>query len=332
VRDSRWLHGLAATLAGLIPVAASARVDVVSAPEVLARHVVRDQAGVRLVFAGRSWDLVTDLADPSLSRLSDGAFHPMDAAEVELAVRQIASVLPDAQILVLPFPRRDVVESCTEGSIVFLSPGIQPVPREHLHATVVHELGHVVENALCPDGSPAWAEYLALRGLDPTRFDKDAAHRDRPREIFAEDFRHLHGGPLATYSGSIENESLPLPEEVAGLAAWFAQLGPATQETPVLAARDAGPVVAPNPFRAAQDGVVTVRMRPPTSEAVPLGDVVDTGGRRVRTLRATVSGTALEFTWDGRDGAGSRVASGVYFVLVRGASSPMSPARVHILR
>ena len=331
MRPSRLLH-FVAMLVALAPVAASARIDVASAPDVLARYVVRDGAGARLVFAGRSWDLVTDPTDPVLSPLSDGAFHPMEAAEVELAIREIDAALPQAQVLVLPFPRRDVVESCTEGSIVFLSPGIRPVPREHLHATVAHELGHVVENTLCPEGSTAWAEYLTLRGLEVALVDKDTAHRDRPREIFAEDFRHLRGGPLATSSGSIENQSLALPEDVAGLVAWFAQLQPAAPRASVVAAGDAALVVAPNPFRAAQDGVVTVRMQSPLPNASPIGEVFDTTGRRVRTLRGTASGAGLEFAWDGRDGTGQRVASGVYFVLVPGSPSTATPARVHILR
>lgn len=325
MRTSRWIQGLAATLAASLPVATSARVDVLSAPEVLARHVVQDKDGARLVFGGRSWELVSDPADPAISRLSDGAFHPMDALEVEAAVREITASLPDAQILILPFPRRDVPESCCEGSIVFLSPGIRSVHAEHLHATVTHELGHVLENARCADGSAAWAEYLSLRGLTGARYAKDAAHRDRPREIFAEDFRYLNGGPLAKASGSIENPSLPLPSEIDGLAAWFDRLGGEL----VRSESESESRVAPNPFRSAVDGVVTVRLQ--ISDAGgPVSDVFDAAGRRVRTLRGAVSADALEFTWDGTDEQGRRVTAGVYFVAPTSGSG--APARVHILR
>jgi hypothetical protein len=320
---------LAAVLA---PAIACARIQVIPAADVLAQSVVADKAGARLIVDGRSIDLVTDPSDPSLSKLGDGAFHPMDAAEVEAAVREIAgAALPDARIFVLPYPRRDVLESCCEGSVVFLAPGIRPVRPEHVHATVVHELGHVVENTLCADGTAAWNDYLTRRALHDARFASSAAHRDRPREIFAEDFRFLRGGVLATSSGTIENQSLPLPSGVDGLADWFLRLGPSPRPAPGGGANLA-PIAAPNPFRAESDGRVVIRFVSATPVlAAAEASVFDTTGRRVRALLGATSGSSVEFVWDGMDGSGRRVASGVYFV--RWAEGEgAAPARVHILR
>jgi hypothetical protein len=321
---------LVATLAGLTPWTARARVEVVASTEVLARHVVADKSGdARLVFGGRSWELVLDPMDPAVSPLSDGAFHPMDAGEVESALRDVDGVLPDATILVLPFPRRDVVESSCEGAIVFLAPGIRPVQREHLHATVVHELGHVVENALCPDGSATWSEYLSLRGLAAPNLAPGAPHRDRAREIFAEDFRSLRGGALATSSGAIENPNLPLPRDVAGLPAWFENLlAGAVPVTVASGGRSAG-YAAPNPFRAADGAIVTVRLPLPAGGASAEASVFDAAGRRLRTLRGRAAGAALELDWDGTDGGGRRVTAGIYFVK---APAGADAVQVHILR
>ncbi|MFN8179549.1 MAG: FlgD immunoglobulin-like domain containing protein [bacterium] len=327
----RILRHAATLAAALVPAIACARIQVIPADQVLAQSVVADKSGARLLVDGRSIELVTDPSDPALSKLGDGAFHPMDAAQVEAAIREIAGgPLPDARVYVLPYPRRDVLESCCEGNVVFLAPGIRPVRPEHVHATVVHELGHAVENTLCPDGSTAWNDYLTRRSLRDPRFASSAAHADRPREIFAEDFRFLRGGALATSSGTIENQSLPLPSGVGGLAEWFLALA-SVRPSPGGGA-DLAPIAAPNPFRASTDGSVVIRF----AAAAPVpgsaqASVFDATGRRVRALLGEASGPALEFRWDGMDGSGRRVASGVYFVRLE-ARAASAPARVHILR
>ncbi len=104
---------------------------------------------------------------------------------------------------------------------------------------------------------------------------------------------------------------------------WFAKAGNAVTETDL---RTGGPLVtdapvvaqtspsglgtcAPNPFREA----TTIRFALPVDGRVRL-DIVDVTGRIVATLvdepRSTGSHDA---TWDGRNDAGARVASGVYF-------------------
>ena len=73
--------------------------------------------------------------------------------------------------------------------------------------------------------------------------------------------------------------------------------------------------LSPNPAR---DGHMTIRFNLPSSERVS-AEVVDLAGRRVRTLA-----TDREFSpgpqvlgWDGKNDAGVRLSSGVYFVEVR---------------
>ena len=51
-------------------------------------------------------------------------------------------------------------------------------------------------------------------------------------------------------------------------------------------------------------------------------DLHDAAGRRVRSLRARVSGGVGMVTWDGRDAAGRNVPSGVYFARVAGRDVP----------
>lgn len=305
---------------------ARAEVVLLDPERIASQHLLVEDERTILVWGDGKFELVTDPADEAVSKSGDGMFHPMDVIEVERAVAALRGSIPHLEILVLPFPRRDIVESCCEGNVVFLAPGIRPVPREHVHATVAHEIGHVVNHTLCPEGSAAWAEYRQLRGLAGARWNDAALHRDRPREIFAEDFRALRGGDLANFSGSIENPDLPLPGAVAGLDAWFERLLEPTES------RDGG-TASPNPFRAARDGMVRVHLVAPTG-AAPLSaecDIFDAAGRRVRTLRAFRSqddGLALQ--WDGRNAHGTRVASGLYFV--RWAGNRSGPARVHVLR
>lgn len=81
---------------------------------------------------------------------------------------------------------------------------------------------------------------------------------------------------------------------------------------PMSAARILG--VSPNPFR--QSTRIRLGLAKPGDAEVR---IYDAGGRLVRGL--TASGAAGErfATWDGRDEAGSRVASGIYFARLAGA-------------
>lgn len=75
------------------------------------------------------------------------------------------------------------------------------------------------------------------------------------------------------------------------------------------------PVLAPNvpnPFRAA----TTIGFELPVEGTYEL-TVFDPAGRRIRTFQGTGRAGANELSWDGRDAAGRRVDSGVYFYRIR---------------
>jgi hypothetical protein len=197
-------------------------------------------------------------------------------------------------------------------------------------ATVVHEVGHALQHRFVPEGSTEWAEYVRLRGIDGPRFHDGALHRDRPREIFAEDFRYLRGPALANTTGTIENPDLPLPDSVPGLAQWFRRVfrHPSTARLEDDSNR---PRAVPNPFRVPADGRLEVRFtrcgEHRTGDAAAVHDLT---GRRVRTLpEGREDGAAIVFSWDGRAADGRPVAAGVYFVRGPGLSEA---ARVLILR
>ncbi|MGH2570611.1 MAG: FlgD immunoglobulin-like domain containing protein [bacterium] len=311
--------------------AARAALEIVGPREVEERFVVRYGPNAYLTVGGRSWELVTDPRSPLVSSLGDGSFHPMDAAVVEDALAALGSFADRAQgrILILPYPRRSSLKSSCEDGTIFLSPGIRDVSAEHVHATVVHEVGHLLQARLVPEGGAPWAEYVVRRGLGAPRFDRYASHRDRPREIFAEDFRFLFGGPLATSSGSIENPDLPLPSQVPGLSEWFrAALRAPSRALPRAAI--VPPAVVPNPVPAGS-GIV-VRFHAPSGRGPAHADVYDLGGRLVKTVRSGAKlPAATEFSWNGRDAAGTPVAPGLYFVRWRENPSA-GTARIQLLR
>ena len=177
---------------------------------------------------GTSYELITSVSDPAVTNHGDGAFHAFDAGEVAGALAAVRYPLDgvSADVFILPYPRRAGLTSAAGPGLILLSPGVYPVPREQQHAEFVHELGHVVQYAHLPDQDAAsWNRYRTLRGItDVSVYCDNAAHADRPHEIFAEDFRGLFGGPLANSTGNIENASLTPPTQIAGLADFMLQL------------------------------------------------------------------------------------------------------------
>lgn len=300
--------------------------------EVAERWTVHRGEATWLAVDGREWELVTDPNDPAISPLGDGAFHPMDPTEVRRALEDLGAIPQElsGKVLVLPLPRRTSLKSSCEGGIIFLSPGIREVRPEHVHATVVHEVGHLVQRHRAPESSVEWEEYRTMRGLDPDRFHDAAPHSDRPREIFAEDFRVLRGGPLAVASGSHENPTLPPAWQVGGLAEWFDEL----VREPSLRApgRRERPQSYPNP---AGKGGGELEVRFTSTSAATLSataEVFDVSGRRVRTLAGVWrDAETVTFRWNGRDARGREVGSGIY--LVRWRERPdAGTARVQLLR
>lgn len=331
-----------AALGGLLAAASSpahAAVDVLSAQSVKDQFVVEREGKTYLVVDRIEWELIIDPEDPALSRLGDGLFHPMSFSLVRDAITALDRVgrAVRGQVFILPYPRRANLKSSCEGGAIYLSPGIREVAPEHVHSTTAHEVGHLFQRSHAPEGSRAWEEYLDRRGLRGNRFSENAAHRDRPREIFAEDVRFLFGSALARTSGTIENPDLPIPTEVPGLEEWFDELArsPFSLAFP---ADERGVETFPNPFRP-QDRT-TIAFERSLEDAPPLGVpgasphavVVDLSGRRVRTLSgAAGAGARAMFQWDGRADDGAFVTAGVYFVQWLENPAAQS-ARVQLLR
>jgi len=297
----------------------SSRIVVHDATETLRDWCRTDSRGVLWLVApgGASFELVTSTADPAITNRGDGQFHPFDPAEVRAALSAVHYPLDGvaADVFILPFPRRSGLVSAAGPGLILLSPGVYALPREQQHTEFVHELGHAVQYAHMPDADVTdWGRYRALRGItDPTVYGPGAAHADRPHEIFAEDFRALFGGALATATGSIENSTLTPPARIAGLAEFMLGLS----GTPLTVTLGARPNPARGPVVFSRSGVAPV----------PL-DLFDLSGRRLATLAPETGGSVVRWSWDGRDEAGHRAAPGVVFARTRDGSAT---ARVTLL-
>jgi hypothetical protein len=305
---SAWGYEVAAS----VPAVSGLRIH--EPDEVLSRYCV--QSGDRLVLllpGGASFELVTSVEDPAITNKGDGSFHPFPLAEVEAALHSVRYPLKglNAEIFLLPYPRRSGLQSAAGPGVILLSPGVRELSREQVHAEVVHELGHVVHYALMPDVDQTnWGRYRELRGItDGDVYNAWGDHANRPHEIFAEDFRSLFGDGLANYSGSVENPSLPPPDSVSGLRGFMAGLQRA------MAIAWAPAFAYPNPTRAA--AALSVPAGPGGDQL----DIFDVAGRRVRTLRS-VRWDAGRWTyqWDGRTEDGLRVAPGAYLARLRHAT------------
>lgn len=172
--------------------------------------------------------LITTTDDPEIVNRGDGSFHPADPSAVFDALDAIAPHLIrelEAAVFLLPFPRSGRLASSAHERAIYITPGVREYDEAEVHFLVAHELGHVFQREFLPTGDPRWAEYVEMRGIaDAAIYHEHAAHADRPREIFAEDFRALFGGSLARGSGAVENPSLRPPDSVVGLSAWFGAL------------------------------------------------------------------------------------------------------------
>ncbi|MFO7653794.1 MAG: hypothetical protein R6X25_08200 [Candidatus Krumholzibacteriia bacterium] len=293
------------------------------AEELSAYHLVTEQGRTFLHHdRGDRIELATGPDDPRVGRTTD-AFHPFDPAVVLDALARMRRISGGVrvEVFILPVPPLDPPGSYSEHGVIYLSPGFAPVSDATVHYIVTHEMGHVL-TACYLDGAPErWEAYRRLRGLPPV----DAAgvpaaelpHRERPREIIAEDIRFLYGSDLARSSGTIENPSLPLPGEIAGLSELlesFFLRAPADHSLQ-LPSR-----AYPNPC----NPLTHVELELPQDHAL-LGDqavlrLYDVRGRMVRVLLGgeTVGGR-LQIRWQGDNSDGSAAASGTYlYVLTLG--------------
>jgi hypothetical protein len=324
----RSLIGLVATAVGMVMLAVVARASEVSGSGATDRIVVhsadetlrdfcRAEDGI-LWFTlptGARYELVTTVDDPAIVNPGDGSFHAYDDSEVHAVLAELSFPLAGvaAEIFILPYPRRAGLESAAGPGLVLLSPGVRPLSREHQHAELTHELGHVLHHARMPDDDLArWSRYRDMRGIADPRFSASGPHADRPHEIFAEDFRALFGSALANYSGSIENPSIVPPANVPGLASFFLELAGAP---PSLTAM----IAFPNPTRGGQ--VVNFRAMLEGASAPPL-DLFDLAGRRVASLPGAVLDGATTWRWDGRGASGRPMPPGVLLARPRGVPGP----------
>jgi hypothetical protein len=299
---------LIAGLSIAVPVQASLVVH--DADDVL-RHFTKEDGG-RMFFLdpdGSEWELVTRVDDPAILYKGGGAFFPADRASVEGALASIPYPLDslDGDVFILPYPRRAMLDSEARGRAVIVSPGVWPMAESQMHMLVAHEVGHLVQHAFMPDGDrEAWSAYRALRGIEDTRtYCATAMHRDRPHEIFAEDFRVLFGGELAAGSGRVENPYLSPPASVPELSAFFLSLEESRLPIP------AGRIVSfPNPAPA---GMRIGLSLGDVAEVSALKEILvfDVEGRRVTGLPVQ---SGVRTSWNGRLENGSAAPPGLYFL------------------
>ncbi len=295
----------------------SATIHTVEDVEAALVHVDQDRAF--LMDAGGE-DLVLDTS-PSI-------WHPFDAAVVINALAAMSGFHAEVEVDVylLPAPPADVGSSFSRRDAIFLAPGFGPVVAETVASITTHEMGHVLTWARL-DGRPErWDAYSTLRGLDPDVHHSLAIHALRPREILAEDLRHLFGGALATHTGTIENSDLPLPGQVAGLRALLVGfLNDPGHASPAMC------VAYPNPCNPR----TTIHMSLPAGSAFDGGamvEIYDVRGARVRTLRGgQADGDGVSVVWDGRGDRGGAVASGRYMYVIR-ADGQLARGAVTLIR
>ena len=272
---------------------------------------------------GERYELVTRIDDPAISYQGGGAFFPVASAQVAEALRAIQFPLDDldGEVFILPYPRRARLDSEANGSALILSPGVWPLTDSQVHMLLAHEVGHLVQHAFMPDGDrAAWTRYRALRSIEDVRIYDDAAlHRDRPHEIFAEDFRVLLGGNLAAGSGRVENPDLIPPADIPGLQSFM--LGLTESLLPIPRARI---VALPNPAQAGRR--VTFALAGHEAES---GDifVYDVEGRCLARLPLS---TGVRTSWDGS--LENRLAPPGFYVLRAQSGSRTWTGKLLIIR
>jgi hypothetical protein len=276
---------------------------------VLQNMTVRRDGETILEVDGYQYRLVTDISDPIIVNKGDGRFHPMALDEIAAALRavRIQSAGIRVRILVLPYPRREVLDSSARGDVILLSPGVLELSAQTVHFTVTHEIGHIYQYRWMPDAAVAdWQTYAEMRGIaDRAVYNAAAAHMNRPHEVFAEDFRFFFGDRLSNAGGTIENPDLAVPTAVTGLEEFVLGL----RESRRAAAARLFPV--PNPFNPSTE--IRVQFEEERTRDVRVG-VFDAQGRLVRRLwNGLVSVRELRLPWDGRGDAGTPAGSGVYF-------------------
>jgi len=298
-------------------------------PDDVMRFATRDRNGSLALDlpSGRHYGLIESVDDSRILNKGDGSFHPFSEALVkealsslDLAGRPLGLTV---NIYILPYPREECLSSSTVGADIMLSPGVYDICGSVCAAIVSHEMGHAFQAVYLPaTAGDAWPRYLDIRGIsDDPRFKETAAHAYRPTEIFAEDFRCLFGGAEARLSGTIENSSLPLPDDVPGLEDFIVALVPSDPATASAAITSKALVSNyPNPFNPVTTirAIFSARTSAPAATDVAVYRV--DGSLVKRVFHGMTSGGELTARWDGTDERGGSVTSGVYlYVVIRGS-------------
>ena len=118
--------------------------------ETLRDYCVTQDGRLWLVLPGGArYELVTSTTDQAISNAGDGSFHPFEESQVRAALAAVRYPTDGlcADVFLLPYPRRDGLESAAGPQLILLAPGVRPLTPEHQHAEFIHELGHVVQYA-----------------------------------------------------------------------------------------------------------------------------------------------------------------------------------------
>jgi hypothetical protein len=273
---------------------------------------------------GRYVEVITDINDPAIYNKGDGVFHPFPEDRVIEILREVShpNMNLDVIVYLLPYPRRNALVSSTSGNVIFLSPHVLDIHPQTSAYIVAHEIGHVFHNEYMPDGLGIWNRYRSVRGItDEWIYSATSSHPYRPKEIFAEDFRVLFGGPDATFGGRVENPELPSPLDVAGLAAFMRNIG----GTPVAAGPKVKATSYPNPFNPETEIRIQIPDQIVSSHGRLTVKIYDVRGALVRELYSDIpTGDNLFIQWDGRDRNGNTVASANYFAMIQAGQTRTS--------
>ncbi len=301
---------------GLVALLSVLALTLVNGAESTASELVVLANGINLtVFGPEEIRLNPSLTGIRLTSV-DNNYVPFDKDEVVRALDLMHGFQTDLAVTVylLPaFPTK-VNSSYASGNEIFLAPGTGTIPASTQAYITTHEMGHVLTWAFM-DNSPArWEAYLEMRGLDSQLNGPTAPHAERAREIVAEDFRFLFGGPLANLNGSIENHYLELPSEVDGLDEL---LGEFLTKKALPVKRQASAVAFPNPCNPRTTIEMSLPVGSIVNGAVRLS-IYDVRGNLVRTINdGQVNGNRIAVVWNGDSDGGLTVSSGRYLYVMQ---------------
>ena len=261
-------------------------------------------------------ELIANIDDQRLIRPAD-RFYPFDQEVVAQALRDMQGFSADVtvDVFILPAPPVDPLASYAVAGSIFLAPGYGPVAAQTMAYTTTHEMGHVLTWAFLDASAARWLAYRTLRRIPDSATGTRAPHAWRSREILAEDIRFLFGGSLATFSGSIENGQLTLPDAIDGLRellAGFFATAPSVGPVPAVG------VAYPNPCNPATNVSMTLPSGThPFLAATAELHIFDIRGRLVQTVVGGRSDAdRVIVRWNGTDSAGRKVATGKYLYVL----------------